>query len=225
MNRAKVWMAVGTAAVTGIVLASCSGESKDQQPAAPPVAAVPSPETVVLRANFSSPTELAWVNSVDSMIDTRHAGANLAWSNVVGKKFRIVKLGCTDKAGKPIPCHLEVFENTPGQYEPERTFEVTPGSRANTYNIDVRTAAGLPGEQTELMICKDVEERSGNDQAIKGECDVYPVRLDEKLNPKHSFCAHTENDENGKLGIWFKFTHDDCTQTSGTIHNGNGHAE
>jgi hypothetical protein len=218
MSRAIVWMTLGTAVVAGIALASCKGKS--EQAATVPVASAPSPETVVHKAKFSSPAAKAWLASKDSMIEVHHAGANLGWSNTVGKKRRIVEAGCTDELNQPTHCHLEVSENSPGKYEPERYFTVTNGSRAKTYNIEINTI----GNTSERMTCTDVEEVSGNDQAVTGTCDIYPAQ--DALGTKHSFCAHTEEGEQGAgLEIWYRFTHEPCTESSGEIHNGTGHTE
>jgi hypothetical protein len=227
MNRTREWAAVLVGAAAGILLTSCKGETeKSADSTRPPATVVPASDTVVYREPFSSPAGQEWLKSRYDM-STHFDDADLAWKNVVNNPkdpkdvYRIIESGCTNMYGEPIHCHLKVVEVSAGNSEPIRTLTVTPGSKAKAYDINIRTQGD--NEQTEFMICKDVEEVNGNDQRIKGACEIYPVRLEDNLDPAHEFCAHTERDLNKEVVIWFEYGHKTCSDTSGPIHNGTGH--
>jgi hypothetical protein len=228
MNRTRKWTVVFAGTSAGILLTACTGETpKSEIVAPPPAAVVPASDTVIYTEPFSSPSGQAWLNSRYSMSEYFKDDDELAWKNVANDpndpedSYRIIESGCTNTYGLPTHCHLKVIEVTPGDSKPIRTLKVAPGSKAKTYNIEIRTQG--ENEQTELMTCKDVKEVGGNDQRIEGDCDIYPVRLDDKLNPAHKFCAHTERDLNKEVVIWFEYGHGACSETSGPIHNGTGH--
>jgi hypothetical protein len=218
-------MTVAAGAAVGILLTACPGETAKQE-GEPPETTSPKPDTVVHESYFSSARGRAWIASPNSMYDIKHPAADLdlSWSNAAeddddGTIYNIVEAACTDESGKPEHCHLEVLIDSGGLSTPERTFQVKKGTAHKTYDIEIKTT----NDDTHFMICKGVAENPQNDQAVKGSCDVYPVKYGD-LNPTHSFCAHTEEDD-GKLSITYRFTHKDCDQDSGNIHNGNGHAD
>ena len=219
MNCARTWTVMRAVAVVGVLLASCSGETAKQDATPQPVAVAPRSDTVVHTAIFSSPFGREWVKSQTGWQELHFADPGLAWANVVGKTYTVIEAGCMNENGDPEHCHLEVNKDVSGQSVPVRTFSVTNGSGNKKYNIELLT----PGNQKEFMICKDVEEDASNDEFVSGSCDVYPKhKPPSPPDPKHNFCAHTRK-EFGKLAIYYRFSHKDCTLNSLNVHNGNGH--
>lgn len=218
MKRTKIGMTAGAAAVTGILLVSCGGESAKEKAAPAPAVAVPAPDTVVHRAIFKSAVSQEWLKSETSWREERFSDPDLAWEKTVGNTYKIVEAGCMDDKDDAVPCHLEVHIDAAGNSVPERTFGVQQGSSPKTYNIEVFT----PGDNTQFMSCKDVAEDPKNDQFISGECSISDPPVPPE--PKHNFCAHTRK-VFGKLTIYYRFTHRDCSLSSLNVHNGNGHTE
>lgn len=221
MNRAKEWTTRILVAAAGVLLISCKGDTAN--PAAAPVDAAPAPklEAVVYRAPFHSEDGQKWIKSTNIKADFHVAGSDLAWSNADGMVFDVVEAACLDEQGHPKHCHLEVRDSGNGQFDPKRSIEVTKIKGSKAYRFVLRTEG--ENAQTEFMTCANLEEAADDDQYISGKCDIYPVLFDYP-DPKHDFCAHTRREADGTLGFYYRFTHGDCSLSTGTIHNGTGHA-
>lgn len=142
------------------------------------------------------------------------------WDDVAqpGKRLRVKRIVCEDKAGKPAHCHQGVRRGDDGVPTPVRWLTVAK-TEGSSFEIRITTEG-----TNEKITCSGLTQ-GAHSQVLVGKCIVDP---DEGTGAEHYFAAMVKQGDNpaSKLRkVKFAFRHSPLSSPEEEIHAGSGHAD